>query len=76
MTYVESIVFVVSDFISVTKGEVEWQHLKPMVLGAIMEHYVSGAPVVGEDGADESVGGSFDPKDEAVVNTIKDREDP
>ncbi|HRN85440.1 MAG TPA: NifU N-terminal domain-containing protein, partial [Hyphomicrobium sp.] len=30
-------VFLGSDFISVTKGEAEWQHLKPMILGAIME---------------------------------------
>ena len=39
-------VFLGSDFISVTKGESEWQHLKPAILGAIMEHYMSGAPVV------------------------------
>ena len=39
-------VFLGSDFISVTKGEGEWQHLKPAVLGAIMDHYMSGAPVV------------------------------
>ena len=37
-------VFLGSDFISVTKGETEWQHLKPMILGAIMEHYMSFAP--------------------------------
>ena len=39
-------VFLGSDFISVTKGEAEWQHLKPAILGAIMEHYLSGAPIV------------------------------
>ncbi len=39
-------VFLGSDFISVTKGEGdEWQHIKPAILGAIMEHYLSGAPV-------------------------------
>ena len=38
-------VFLGSDFISVTKGEGEWQHLKPAILGAIMEHYLSGDPV-------------------------------
>lgn len=65
-------VFLGSDFISVTKGEVEWQHLKPMVLGAIMEHYVSGAPVVAEDGADTGAGISYDPKDQAIVDTIKE----
>ena len=65
-------VFLGSDFISVTKGDVEWQHLKPMVLGAIMEHYVSGAPVVAEETANDAAGGSFDPKDQAVVDTIKE----
>ena len=65
-------VFLGSDFISVTKGEVEWQHLKPMVLGAIMEHYVSGAPVVAEETANDAAGLSFDPKDQAVVDTIKE----
>ena len=38
-------VFFGSDFISVTKGDGEWQHLKPAVLGAIMEHFVSGEAV-------------------------------
>jgi hypothetical protein len=39
-------VFLGSDFISVTKGDGEWQHIKPAILGAIMEHYMSGASVV------------------------------
>jgi len=64
-------VFLGSDFISVTKGEVDWQHLKPMVLGAIMEHYMSGSDAVADTGNDEA-GTSYDPKDEEVVATIKD----
>ena len=28
----------------------EWQHLKPAILGAIMEHFMSGAPVL-QDGS-------------------------
>ena len=65
-------VFLGSDFISVTKADVEWQHIKPAVLGAIMEHYLSGAPVLeGED--HEAVDkGIYDPKDEDTVNTIKE----
>ena len=39
-------VFLGSDFISVTKNDEEWAHLKPVVLGAIMEHFMSGAPVL------------------------------
>ena len=38
-------VFFGSDFITVTKSAGEWQQLKPMILGAIMEHFMSGAPL-------------------------------
>ncbi len=55
--------FLGSDFISVTKGPAEWQHLKPMVLGAIMEHYMSGATAVEKDGANDGEDGNYDPKD-------------
>ncbi|MBX9864681.1 MAG: NifU family protein [Hyphomicrobium sp.] len=65
-------VFLGSDFISVTKTDSEWQHLKPMILGAIMEHYMSGASVVDADGANDEAEGSFDPKDADVVATIKE----
>jgi len=37
-------VFYGSDFIAVTKASGEWQQLKPAILGAIMEHYMCGAP--------------------------------
>ena len=68
-------VFLGSDFISVTKGEKEWQHLKPAVLGVIMEHYVSGAPIVddGEQGGNgDSLSEDFDPADQDIVDTIKE----
>src|ERR1700730_13848100 len=40
-------VFLGADFISVTQGDADaWQHIKPAILGAIMEHYLSGAPVL------------------------------
>ena len=36
-------VFFGSDFISVTRGDdAQWKHLKPAVLGAIMDFYVAG----------------------------------
>ena len=46
-------VFFGTDFVTVTKGdEVRWDHVKPAILGAIMEHYQSGEPVVqGASGA-------------------------
>lgn len=66
-------VFLGSDFISVTKGEVEWQHVKPAILGVIMEHYLSGAPVVVTSDAEQNAdAGDYDPKDEETVNTIKE----
>ena len=65
--------FLGSDFISVTKGEAEWPHIKPAILGAIMEHYMSGAPVVdsGESGG-PGPEGQYDAKDEDTVKTIKE----
>jgi Fe-S cluster biogenesis protein NfuA len=39
-------VFFGSDFIAVTKSDAEWQHLKPAILGVIMEHFMSGAPIL------------------------------
>jgi len=45
-------VFLGADFVTVTKTDAEWHHLKPAILGAIMEHFTSGAPVLaGEAGA-------------------------
>ncbi|MCS6877354.1 MAG: NifU family protein [Geminicoccaceae bacterium] len=42
-------VYLGADFVSVTKREdVPWHELKPAVLGAIMEHYLSGDPVLRE----------------------------
>lgn len=65
-------VFLGSDFISVTKGDIEWQHLKPIVLGAIMEHFMSGAPATAAEGANDEDAGSYDPADESTVATIKE----
>ena len=67
-------VFFGTDFISVTKDDSEWQHLKPAILGVIMEHYLSGAPVVSGDSlaADEQGEENYDPQDEATVQTIKE----
>jgi Fe-S cluster biogenesis protein NfuA len=64
-------VFLGGDFITVTKaGEAEWQGLKPRVLGAIMEHFLSGAPVL--EGAEEGGAEEFDPADAEIVEQIKE----
>ena len=65
-------VFLGSDFVAVTKGAPEWQHLKPAILGAIMDHYVSGAPVLSGENADDAHGESYDEADADVVATIKE----
>ncbi len=70
-------VFLGSDFISVTKGAVEWPQLKPIVLGAIMEHFMSGAPVMAEDaaeqrGAGESAHADYDGAESEIVDQIKE----
>ena len=44
-------VFFGSDFVTVTKADGDWQHLKPAILGAIMEHYMSGAPLLADGSA-------------------------
>ncbi|PLL14053.1 NifU family protein [Tabrizicola sp. TH137] len=45
-------VFFGTDFVTVTKAEsAEWDHIKPAILGAIMEHYQSGAAVIEGEGA-------------------------
>jgi Fe-S cluster biogenesis protein NfuA len=67
-------VFFGSDFIAVTKAAGEWQQLKPAILGAIMEHFMSGAPLVsGEDKAAADGGDEFfEAKDSETVATIKE----
>ncbi len=66
-------VFLGSDFITVTKAEgLDWAHLKPAVLGAIMEHYQSGAPVI-EGGTQANDGHATQTgPDSAIVNQIKE----
>jgi Fe-S cluster biogenesis protein NfuA len=66
-------VFFGSDFITVTKGTGEWQQLKPMILGAIMEHFMSGAPLLNSANKASDDGDEFfDAADAETVATIKD----
>jgi Fe-S cluster biogenesis protein NfuA len=63
------------DFITVTKEDQEWQHLKPAILGSIMEHFMSGQPVMAvQTRAEESDqdGEFFEEGDETIVATIKE----
>ena len=66
-------VFLGSDFVSVTKKDGEWQHLKPSILGVIMEHFVSGSPVFLDDGRQPAEDDEFyDAADSDTVEQIKE----
>lgn len=54
-------VFLGSDFVSITKSdEADWAHLKPQALAAIMDHFVSGAPVIADAAKAEAPGAEDD----------------
>ncbi len=70
-------VFYGADFVTVTKDDSDWQHLKPAILGAIMEHYMSGAPLLADgsaatDQATDEQSEFFDETDAETVEVIKD----
>jgi Fe-S cluster biogenesis protein NfuA len=67
-------VFYGYDFITVTKANGEWQHLKPAILGAIMEHFMTGLPLFkdGDGVVDEQGDEFFDEQDASTVATIKE----
>jgi len=68
-------VFFGYDFITITKREGQWEHLKPAILGTIMEYMMSGAPIMAagknstvSQGDDEF----FAPEDSETVDMIKE----
>lgn len=66
-------VFFGHDFVTVTKADsVEWDHIKPALLGAIMEHFQSGQPVMDDDHARVSGHADHDGEDSAIVGQIKE----
>jgi Fe-S cluster biogenesis protein NfuA len=72
-------VFYGYDFVTITKTEThDWQHLKPAILGAIMEHFMSGQPVmasatrIAENAVDAEGEEFYDKEDEEIVLTIKE----
>ena len=60
------------DFVTVTKTDADWQQLKPMVLGAIMEHFTRGLPVIDGESTVAAPKEEYDPKDEEIVVQIKE----
>lgn len=70
-------VYLGKDFISVTKaGGEEWGLLKPAVLSAIMEHYLSGEPVAFEGAKLGEVGNDDDPTVRQIKELIETRVRP
>ena len=66
-------VFLGPDFISVAKAEaVDWPHIKPAILGAVMEHFTSGQPVMEGGERPDSGHAEHDGPHGAIVAQIKD----
>ena len=66
-------VFFGTDFVTVTKAEgVDWPHIKPQILGAIMEHFQSGQPVIEGEGAAGGGHAEHTGEDGDVVRQIKE----
>ena len=67
-------VFLGADFVTVTKNDtIEWDHIKPSVLGAIMEHFQSGDPALADNGTDAAGGhAEHTGEDGEIVDQIKE----
>jgi Fe-S cluster biogenesis protein NfuA len=68
-------VFLGHDFVTVTRSGGEWQQLKPAILGVIMDHYLSGVPVLADSASPDEAqdeGEFFDADHAPLVKTIKD----
>lgn len=64
-------VFLGRDFVTITKLHgTEWPTLKPQVLGAIMEHFIAGRPVM--EAAGEAADEDFAEEDREIVEQIKE----
>jgi Fe-S cluster biogenesis protein NfuA len=65
-------VFLGGDFVTVTKSDLaDWQALRPQVLGALMEHFVAGRPVM-SGAAEVAEEEEIAPQDREVVEQIKE----
>ena len=65
-------VFLGQDFVTVTKAEeADWQALRPRVLGAVMEHFLTGLPAM-EGAREESEAEDFAEQDGEIVAQIKE----
>ena len=66
-------VFFGGDFVSVSKSDdADWQLLKPVILGVIMEHFVAGHPLLLGDAAETAGEETDDGVDAEIVGQIKE----
>ena len=66
-------VFLGHEFITVSKTDaIEWDHMKPAVLGAIMEHYQSGAPAIEGESSAGHTEHDANAEDAQIVGQIKE----
>lgn len=65
-------VYVGADFVSVTKapGSADWANLKPEILGVLVDHLSTGAPVLGETATEAET--HDDPADAEIIAQIKE----
>ena len=66
-------VFFGSDFITITKSQsIDWQVMKPLILGSIMDHYNSGEETISKDKKNDNNSLKSDESDDDVVKQIKE----
>ncbi len=66
-------VFFGGDFVTVTKSDnIDWTHIRPSVLGAIMDHFTSGAPLMAEGAENDSGHKAHEGDDGPLITQIKD----
>ena len=66
-------VFFGSDFITITKNQsIDWQIMKPLILGSIMEHYNSGDKTIIKEQQKENTSFETDENDSDIVKQIKE----
>jgi Fe-S cluster biogenesis protein NfuA len=65
-------VFFGSDFISVTKRDGDWKHLKPSILGAIMEHFTANLPLIAGDAEERDDEPAYSEEDAEIVSQIRE----
>ncbi len=66
-------VFFGSDFITITKNQsIEWQVMKPLILGSIMDHYNSGDETILNIKNNENISSGTKDEDNDIVKQIKE----